>query len=294
MTKFRNSYLLALLAIVLLATPSCNRNDDDDDREPLPEDQKPTVTLISPDQNYSLNEVGETQTISLRFNDPELLGMYQVFEKIIDNNGNVQQQPIKIDEENISGKEFMLDYNYTVPNIPVYSLIKLEFVGLDNQGKSVSFMFNVNVIPTPNNEPFEVEEFTTTDTIYANTVGNNRNYFDFAGQNNFVLNPTRRDIGDAAGTGTFTGQLISPNNGSADSVFVVTNAASFNYEQATYSTINAAFNSNPNQLMMTPTLNAGDIVIVKVANAASPPQYAVMNIQSVTFDFVTFMYKRTF
>ncbi|MEO0471627.1 MAG: hypothetical protein AAF206_18500, partial [Bacteroidota bacterium] len=137
--------------------------------------------------------------------------------------------------------------------------------------------------------PFEVLRYEN-DSIF-NFRSNVAFRFNFTQRNSFpdISGPGNvldTDIEESAGSqGLWEPRLISPNNAffNRDSVFVLTDASRFNYNEASYETIAQAWFSDPSPASETPVLAVDDIVIVRLTKSPQP-QFAVMRITRLEDD----------
>lgn len=294
MTQNRIFLFLALcFAGAAMLSSGCKPNPEPD---PIPEDGDPRITILSPTNGYSLDTVGAPISIQYRLDDPEFLTEFRIAERWIDPFGNEVLPETMIYNQNLSESTWITTYSaYTVPQVQVYSKIELIAYAVDSKGKVDKVVFTINVIPNPDATPeYLVEEYPDGDTIWTGTNTAGKFYFDFNNRTNVVTNTARRDIGESSAVG-FDRTLVSPNNGSTDSVLVVTNSNFFNYDQMTYQSAYETFVTNPNQLTETPTLNVGDIVIIK--SPPTTPHFVAMKITQISpsgFPYMVFTYKRTY
>ncbi|MEZ4824876.1 MAG: hypothetical protein R3C61_01070 [Bacteroidia bacterium] len=300
---FCNLVIPALAAGLILN--SCNT-----DLEPLlPADQDPAITILEPSSNNFLLESGDEFTVTFRMADQEALKVFRAIGTIYDQNNQVVGNDVILFEEDITGQSLTYSYVDDVPAVNPYFKIRYTCYAVDTKGAYASSIFWVSVLPTPADpSPFEVLTYQK-DSIF-NRKSNAQYGFNFtqrrqlpavAGQ---TPNTLDLDIAENSGTGQgiWAPTITSPSNTllGRDSVFVITNSAKFNYEEATYETIYQAFYSDPSPRSTTPVLKVDDYVIVRLTKAPFP-QFAVMHITKVkddgagvnVRDYVVFNYKVT-
>lgn len=255
-----------------------------------PEDQPPAIALISPENNNFLIEKTGTFSVTLQLADNEALATFKVEGEIFDTDA-VSVSTFNEPDQNISGTSQTITFDGSPPAAADdYYRVKYTCIAVDAKGAEASTFFWVSVIP-PADPPaeFVVLEFEE-DSILTNLVPN-RFAFNFTSREMLPTitsnNPLDFDIAEVSesGRGIFAPQFESPNNMLAgqDSVFVVTNAEEFNYEDATHETISQAFFSDPAPFSKTPPLKVNDYVIVRLTKAPQP-QFAVMRIKRLVDD----------
>ena len=289
--NFKPLALLVSLSALLLWT-GCNT----DNPPIIPDDSDPTVTLISPTRSYDLAYRGDDVSVTFRLDDNESLRSYWVQETWTSVLGTVyhKDHAVLLGPEDVSGNHFALTVDYTVPITIVqdYTTITLDVYATDNKDKVAMSTFEISVLPEPGTtSDFKIQEYEECDTIYSQLTGSNF-YFSLINRSNVVDIAADRDLGEASTTG-FDAVLEAPNQGGVDSVFVVTNAGDFNYDELTWETTWQAFVTSNNIGMTTPPLSAGDIVILKMFNA---PHFAVLRIKEIQSlgGLIIFQYKYTF
>lgn len=299
-------YLFPVLFTFLILS-GCKNGDLD----PLiPVDADPAITILSPTSNNFLLEVGEEFTVSFRMADREALKVFRAIGTIYDQDDQVVGNDVILFEDDISGENITYDYVDDVPVVSEYFKIRYTCYAVDSKGAFASAVFWVSVLPAPPNpSPFQILTYEN-DSIF-NRKFNNQYAFNFSARKRMPAvagqtpNTLDLDIAENSGTGLGLWQptIYSPNNDQLgrDSVFVITDAARFNYEEATYHTIYQAFYSDPAPYSVTPILKEGDYVIVRLTKSPFP-QFAVMKITKVaddgpgTFnvrDYILFDYKVT-
>jgi len=255
-----------------------------------PEDQPPAIALISPENNNFLVEKTETFEVVLQLADNEALASFQVTGEIFDTD-NVSVSTFQEPDQSISGTSQNITFASTPPAAAeAYYRIKYTCTVVDAKGASASTFFWVSVVPA-DDPPAEyiVLEFTADSIL--NDLLPTRYAFNFTSRLQLptVINNNQLDfdIAEVSGSGRsiFAPRFESPNNKLAgqDSVFVITNAERFNYEEATHETISQAFFSDPAPFSITPVIKVNDYVIVRLTKSPQP-QFAVMRIQKIVDD----------
>ena len=219
-------------------------------------------------------------------------------------------------EEDLTGNNIEYVYTDDVPAVGDYYKIRYTCYAVDTKGGFSSAVFWITVLPAPlNPAPFEVLEYTK-DSIFNKRSGSlygfnfsSRKALPLPGQTPNILD---LDIAENSGTGQgfWYPTIGSPNNDQLgkDSVFVVTDASRFNYEEATYETIYQAFYSDAFDSRLDhgvapkgdELMEVGDYYIIRLTKAPFP-QFAVMKITKIVddgagvavHDYVVFDYKVT-
>lgn len=226
----------------------------------------------------------------LQLADNEALATFKVEGEIFDTDG-VQVSTFQEPDQSISGTSQTITFSGNpAAGADNYFRIKYICTAVDVKGASASTFFWVSVIPPPDPPAeFVVLEFTG-DSILNNLLPN-RYAFNFTSR---MMLPTVTsnneldfDIAEVSesGRGIFAPRFESPNNMLAgqDSVFVITHAEKFNYEEATHETISQAFFSDPAPYSKTPPIKENDYVIVRLTKSPQP-QFAVMRITQLKDD----------
>ncbi|MEM6801034.1 MAG: hypothetical protein AAF696_06490 [Bacteroidota bacterium] len=255
-----------------------------------PEDQPPAIALISPENNNFLIEKTEMFTVTLQLADNEALSSFEIDGEIFDTDGALVSS-FSESSQSISGTSETIVYSGTPPAAAEdYFRIKYTCMAVDAKGASASTFFWVSVVPAedPPSE-FVVLEFEN-DSMFT-TLISTRFAYNFTARALLPTatsnNPLDFDISEVSesGRGVFAPRLESPNNMLAgqDSVFVITNAEEFNYEEATHETLSQAFFSDPAPYSTTPVIKEGDYVIVRLTKSPAP-QFAIMRITKIVDD----------
>ncbi|MDX2248145.1 MAG: hypothetical protein SF052_15275 [Bacteroidia bacterium] len=297
--------LLTPIAVLVFLFNGCTT-----ELEPLlPADQDPAITILEPASNNFLLEAGDEFTVTFRMADAEALKVFRAIGTIYDQDDQVVGNDVILFEDDLSGVNLSYDYVDDVPAVTPYFKIRYTCYAVDSKGAYASAVFWVSVLPAPSDpSPFEVLSYEK-DSIF-NRKSNAQYGFNFtqrrqlpavAGQTPNLLD---LDIAENSNTGQgiWSPTLNSPSNDllGRDSVFVITDASHFNYEEATYQTIYEAFYSDPAPYSKTPVLKVDDYVIVRLTKSPFP-QFAVMHITKVKDDgagvnirdYVVFNYKVT-
>lgn len=269
---------------------SCKPDEELGDLIPLDED--PAITVTAPANTRLLRRAGESVTVSFRLADKEALKLFRAVPRIFDASNTPVGDALPIDIE-VSGQNIPFDFTLTVPALDPYFRIRYTCYVLDTKGAWASTEFWVTILPDPAApEPYKVLSYQQ-DTIF-NLRSGTRYAFNFTARTRLPALPGQNldtlrlqmDIAELSGSqGLWLPRLHSPSNNvlGLDSVFVITNAEKFNYEEATYTTIFQAFFSDPAPALNTPVLKVGDYVIVRLIKSPRP-QFAVMRITSLKDD----------
>ncbi len=309
--KHINSLLTCtvILCLFLFGLVSC---ETDPEESPIPVDLAPAITLIAPTTNNFLAREGEPVAVTFRLADNEALNAFRVVGRVFDQENNIVGTDF-IETAGINGTLLDTTYTYLVPTgFQPYYKIRFTVYVIDSKGASASSLFWVNILPEPD-DPSPYKILTYTNRRMFSRLAPIAYAFNFTSRdsipaNNVPSGQIDRDIEESSMTGNdlfppipsdFAPKLISPNNQllGQDSVFVITDAARFNYEEATYLSIYQAFFSDSQPAPETPVLQVGDYVIVRLIKAPQP-QFAVMKITTVQddpgkIDFIRFDYKVT-
>lgn len=310
MMKYPKAFFKLLLsgAFIALLLNGCEEN-----LGPLiPADEDPAITLIAPTSNSINLQAGQEFNITFQMADNEALKVFRVVGRIYDQDENLLGSDVIMFEEEISGSNIEYVYTDDVPSLGNYYKIRYTCYAVDSKGAFSSAIFWITVIPTPPDpSPYEVLEYKK-DSIF-NRKANAYYAFNFTSRKAMPkpgqsANTLDLDIQENSGTGQgqWAPTLYSPNNDffGKDSVFVMTDATRFNYEEATYETIYQAWYSDPFDSRIdhskTPVLKVGDYVIIRL-NKSPFPQFAVMKITKVfddgagvnVKDYIVFDYKVT-
>jgi hypothetical protein len=277
--------LLAFVALVVSGSVgffAC-KPDPDPAANPLV-DRAPSIRRIAPQQPAALLLPNDGINLSYKVADNEELASVKLYETRLTNVRYGQDGAVisadtvqgfrraEIFTKNLTGNQAIVDYLYTVPSsIQTFTRIEIFAQVFDTKGQSEVFGPFVISVDFARQDPL-AEYFSILsyegDTIYNNQSVSRASGFNLIGRrrtnpSNFN-NVAAKDIQESTmTTGEFKRALISPNNG-VQNVFVVLKPNQFNFEQLTYATMLAAFQSNP-QTQETAQLEVGDIVILRMA-----------------------------
>lgn len=281
-----------LLAFVVSMFTACDRSHGLE-IGPIPDDQKPAITLLAPSNSNVLSLSGQYVSFTFRLDDRERLKVFRVVGQILDQKDSLIGNEYIVKDDTISGQSVNQSLTMLVPNLSPYYKVRLTAYVIDSKGEYNSTKVWVNVVPTAPQGP---PHFTTNEykdfSIYSGVSGNPLNRFKFSlaatnpptGSGSALdLNSDVREM--TSFPGVFDRVLSSPNNALAGEkdVFVVTNSASFNYDAADWNTISQAFYSNANPTEVTPSLNVGDIVIVRLRYVVGLgyDNFAIMRVKAI-------------
>ena len=271
----------------------------------IPEDKGPGIAVISPNSTRVFQRSGETGVITLRLADNEQLSLLRIVPEVYDQRDQLVNTETAIDLP-VTGRTQDYEYAYTVPTLDAFFKVRYRCYVIDLAGQSAETSFWISVMPSPGDPPpFQTLQYES-DTIVNSLSGsffaydlNARQSLPAPGQDANSIR-LQLDIAENSGSGQafWTPSLYSPNNearGNDSSVFVITDEARFNYDQANYTTIFQAFFSDPAPSTTAPPtehpiasknkagLEEGDIVIVRLIKTPMP-QFAVMRIKEVVDD----------
>lgn len=301
--------LASIFCSLLLGLVSCESNPEE---SPIPEDGAPAITILAPATNNFLAREGEPVAVTFRLADNEALNAFRVVGRVFDQQENVVGTDF-IETAGVSGTLLDTTYTYVVPTgFQPYFKIRFTVYAVDTKGASAQALFWVNILPQQG-APSPYKVLTYNNRRMFSRLAPIAHAFNFTSRDSIPANNVPggqidRDIEESSRTGNdlfppiptaFAPKLISPNNQllGEDSVFVITNAARFNYAEATHTSLYQAFYSDPLPAAETPVLKVGDYVIVRLIKAPQP-QFAIMKITEVrdaagVADFIRFDYKVT-
>ncbi len=281
------SWCVVLLGMVACTTPTEPVN------LPVPTDEDPAITIVSPDNPRFLLRTGESTEITFKLIDRESLALLRLVPMVFDESDNlvVEEDPIDIA---LSGTETNYVYTINAPTYPPFYKIKYVSYVLDSKGAFAETFFWVSILPPPGDpEVFQVLTYTNdtlvnglSDSLYAMNLSARQRLPSMPGMD-FNSLRLQMDIAETSGSGQgdWEPRLTSPNNNALgqDSIFAITDASKFNYEEATYTTIFEAFFSFAQPSVETPVLSVGDYVIVRLVKAPKP-QFAILRIKELVND----------
>lgn len=298
---------LSVLIVVLILSgmfflTGCKDPTNGDTITPIPDDKNPAITLIGPSNNNALALAGSNVVFNFRMDDNEALKLFRVVGQQFDQRDSLIGTEFIAFQDTISGKVAYRSLNYLVPSLPVAYKVRLTAYAIDTKGaynKSIVWVSVVDVLPPP--PPYGISNPYPAKKVYSKMAGTNQYYFQFtlAGANP----PPAFTSADFAETstvpGVFNRQINCPNNPNPD-VIVVTDANSFNYDEATWTTAYQAFFSNPDPKNVSAPLNPGDIVIVRLFYVPNYERFGIMRVLNVVDDigdandYIEFEYKYTY
>lgn len=251
---------------------------------PLTNDEAPVITLTSPRTNSTLARVNQRIQIRVFAVDDVGLDFFRVRREALGENGEVLEAA-QLVEQTVGTSTFSFEFEEEVPDVENAPKLRYVFEVIDGQGTRASVSFVVSVLPEEAPPLFRIfgGENQRINSLQAQADV----AFNFTSRTSFpaaATNQLDRDIEELTPSAdeSFAAQLRSPNNEAIgqDSVFVMTTAARFNFEEATYLSLLQAYISEPSPQPRTPPLRVGDLVIVRLTKAPQP-QFAVMRIKEV-------------
>ena len=300
---------IVILGLLLFGLVSC---ESEPEPGPIPTDSEPAITILAPATNNFLAREGEPVSVTFRLADNEALNVFRVVGRVFDQQDNVVGTDF-IETSGVNGTIVDTTYTYLVPTgFQPYYKIRFTVYAIDTRGASASAQFWVNIIPDPDDpSPYKILTYTNRrmfSRLAPIAYAYNFTSRDSIPANNVPSGQIDRDIEESSMTGNdlfppipsdFAPKLVSPNNQllGQDSVFVITDEARFNYEEASYNSLYQAFFSDSQPAPETPELSEGDYVIVRLIKAPQP-QFAIMKITRIQddpgkADFIKFDYKVT-
>ncbi len=298
--------LSALIAFLILSSTffltGCKDPTGGDNITPIPDDKNPAITLVGPSNNNALALAGSNVVFNFRMDDNEALKLFRVVGQQFDQRDSVIGTEFIAYQDTISGKISFRTLNYLVPNLPIAYKVRLSAYAIDTKGaynKTTVWVSVVDAPPPP--PPYAMSNNYPAKKVYSKMAGTNQHLFQFTlGGQNPPLNATSADFAEtSAFAGTFNRQINCPNNPNPD-VVVVTNANSFNYDEATWTTTYQAFFSNPDPKNISAPLNAGDIVIIRLFYVPPYERFGILRVINVVDDagdandYIEFEYKYTY
>lgn len=289
--------VLAMLAMGLLT--ACEEEDDD---ETLPTDDGPSIARLQPSSASILDTNFTSLTLQYNLADNEQLAYYTLRLEIPSQ--GVSQV---LEQDSLMGTELSRSYTYQPADTFPEGQTDIFFTAyvFDNQGLADSNQFRLQVVVLPEDTCTNAFQYNILtygrDTIYngAETMG--RSSFNLI-QRQYAMSDAASDIREGTdNTGQFARMFISPNT-APQPVFLTFTSSQFNYDRASWCTIEQAFRTHtPSQ--MTRELSAGDVVLLDMdlpPDDATPNKqhYAAIHILEVVdtpddSDYIVFEYKRT-
>lgn len=256
---------------------------------PAPPNRNAPEIIISNPSNHQLELLGRTPLdLEVNMADDFALERLAVSRSVNDASGNLIESSNPLDMF-IEGSAYTLNFKDTLPDLPSFFQIiyTFEVRNTDNQAATTQLFVSIADEPSPSAfNLFSFEGFSLPSQQSGNGYAFNFSLQDFFPPPSSNLLDWDIEEGTLAGSGgIFDAKLSSPNNDllGQDSVFVMTNASRFNFDAATYETIEGAYLSASNYFAETPTLQAGDLVIIRLIKAPAI-QFAVMKIKEVIDD----------
>lgn len=274
-----------------------------DECEP-PMDKAPAITLISPSNNNVLKMRNDIAVFDFRLDDNEALRLFRVTGQILDPKDSlIGTESILIDKV-IQGKTSVETFAYWVPNTLSNAYkVRLTAYAIDTKGAYSKAIAWVNVVDTVAPSPGIVDPERKDGIIYSKLSATHPGEFrfDFGGTN--PPSALNADVEETSGNaGTFDRVWKPGQINGFSGVFVMTNAASFNYDQLSFNTTYQAFFSSPNVLSQSAAINAGDIIIVRLpVFGTTSYAFSVVRVKEVNDDpngdnedYIKFDYKITY
>lgn len=270
---------------------------DDPILELVPPDEDPVIAVVSPTNTRLLNRSGDLVSISFQLADREGLKLFRAIPRRYNANDSLIEELDPVDIE-ISGQNQTFLFDLTILPADPFDKYHYECFVIDTKGASAKAGFWISILPDPTDpEPYQLLTYmgdtlknpgTQPEDMYKFGFNlNARRAIPTVGNQNLDTLTLQMDIAvDVANPLTVWEPFLrSPNNAESgqDSVFVVTDASRFNYEEATYTTIYQAYFSDPNPMPETPLLEAGQYIIVRLIKTPRP-QFAVLKITEVIDD----------
>ena len=278
----RKLYYLIVLSGLFVIPTGCH---DDTLNNPLRDFEAPIIQLIDPDSTTLIVSVGAEVEFSLEASDDLQLSFFRVFLSVQDPEGTQLLPATQLAEIPLSESFELLSFVDTIDSFPSFSRLRYLFVVEDQRQASDS----TTVVATAIAEDVSPEPIYPVSTYGLQTLwsGFSRKFsgFNFSTQQGYVSshdNPLSIDIQEQSEGSGFLAQLKSPNNErlGRDSVFVLLDSTRLNYAEADYEKLWGAYRSASQQLNQTPSLHAGDLVIIRLTKAPLP-QFALMKILTV-------------
>lgn len=267
----------------------------------LSTDEDPVISLTNPTTNSTLARPGEQVKVNVLAVDDLALTVFRVKLKVIDENGNEIESSTPIQQE-LNGLSFSYELAEIIPDQSASTQLIYTFEVIDSKGAVANVDFSIGILARQNPPQFRILSFKDQ-SLNAKPSGTAfaLNFTSRATYPPPATNLLSRDIEENTqndGSGSFSAKLISPNNAALgrDSVFVMTDASKFNFEEATWLSLYQAYFSSGIFLSETPSLKVDDFVIVRLTKAPAP-QFAIMKIRDVvdgagsTNDYIVFDYK---
>ena len=274
-------YLLIFSGSFLIQT-GCH---DDTLNNPLRDFEAPTIQLIDPDSTTLIVPVGDEIGFSLEASDDLRLSFFRVFLSVHDPEGTLLVPSTQLSELPLSQSFERLFFADTIDSFPSFSRLRYLFVVEDQRQASDSTTVVVTAIENGENPPpiFPVSTYGAQQLWSgASSRFSGFNFSTQQGYNSSHDNPLSIDIQEVSDGSEFLAQLRSPNNDrlGRDSVFVILDSTRLNYAEADYEKIWGAYHSATEYFTKTPSLQVGNLVIIRLTKAPFP-QFALARITNV-------------
>jgi hypothetical protein len=298
--------MLLLVAAAALVLPTACDTTNDLDSETLPSDGRPSIRRVEPSESSRTGSDSVQLNFSFTLADDEALKRW-VF---VVNFDTVTLADTLV-KDTLVGTLQTRNLSYTVPDrmLSIGTCKNFTFKAYvwDNRGQmdSTEFVYQVCQLPEDSCSPaqtYQLLYYSTGDSIFNPTVGNNRFRFNLL-QRNYATTDAASDIRMAANADpdSLSRILTSPNT-NPQTVFVVLKPTEFNFGTATWCTLHQAFITHV-ATSATPVLEVGDVIILDMALPPTPPStrshYAAIEVTAVqdmpgsANDYIRFRYKRT-
>lgn len=292
-------YRICCLLVILFWGVSCH---EDAVNNPLLDSIPPNIRIISPDSTSILSRSGETLSLTLLVIDNVGLDSLKVYREVLAAEGDILEEKNIVDRIALGGKEQQLVYEIVLPFFPSFSQVFYDFEVTDQKQASERISQKITILSGG---------LELSDVNYrVNTYRNKRVYapetdsisgFNFTTQRTFTSpfsSALDVDISICEQETARFPSFFSPNNDylQVDSIFVISDTSKINFIEADYQIISNAFNTSGQFYDKTPSLNIGDIAIVRLIKAPQQ-QFVLMLITSMTDDvqrgiqYVEFDYK---
>lgn len=313
----RKTLRFALTLFVLVAFFGCNKQDPE--KWIIPQDTKPAIALLTPTNSNFVLPRGASFSATFRLDDNEALRLFRVTRQYFNERDSiVGGEDIRSDIA-VQGKHISQTFTDIVPNVgslPDYYKIRFRAYAIDAKGEYSYTEFWVSVIPDslPPAAHYTTESYGGASVkLYSAKSVNaflSKHRWRFADGTNAPNTPNppvqNIDIEEITATaGTFASAIKSPSaaySGDVD-VIAMTDVNHFNYNTCDYDIIKQFYLSYYDPKPTSPTLKAGDIVILRrptALNVAGDRMYAVMHVISINDDagddndYIQFEFKYTY
>ena len=287
-----------LLLVVGIALSSCH---DDSIFNPLRDVEAPVLQLIKPDSSSLLAYIGEEVDFTLEAADDKGLTLFQILYRVEDAGGAQLQTSTQLEQMELSETFESIHYSVVIDTFPPFSQITYSFIVEDQRESRDQVDVVVTVLQSESPSTGIYPTFTYSVRKLWSGASDSLSGYNFSTQQAFPSNwenPLSVDITEISTGDTFSAKLSSPNNErlSRDAIFVHLSPTQINYEEADYEDIWSFYQSADIYTSQSPTLESGDLLIVRLTKAPQP-QFALMKILSVqdlpgsAQDYLEFEYK---